>query len=60
METVIIDVPCFVVCTDCGKSDSYADRHAARRDDWHELSIDGVVGPADQSEWYGLCPECSR
>jgi hypothetical protein len=50
----------FVVCSQCGYTEEYTDEHAARSDDWTELSIDGVVGPANQSEWTGLCPDHSK
>lgn len=50
----------FIVCSECEKSEEYADEHAARSDGWTELSIDSVVGPANQSEWTGLCPDCSE
>ncbi|MFC6960689.1 hypothetical protein [Halocatena marina] len=50
----------FIVCSRCGTTESYADEHVARSEGWTNLSIDGVVGPANQSEWAGLCPECSE
>jgi len=48
-----------VVCSECGTSDRYEDEHEARTDGWTALRIDGIVGPANQSEWTGRCPDCS-
>jgi hypothetical protein len=47
----------FVACEECQRSEMYDDEHAARADGWGDLEIDGVVGPADQSEYRGSCPE---
>jgi hypothetical protein len=47
----------YVACDRGSRSDRYDGEHAARADGWAELSIDGVVGPADQSEYRGLCPD---
>jgi len=49
----------FVICTECGRGGQYGDEHGARNDGWEDLSIDGVVGPGNESEWAGHCPECS-
>lgn len=47
----------FVSCEECSRSERYDDEHAARSDGWTDLAIDGVVGPADQSEYRGRCPD---
>jgi hypothetical protein len=56
----ILTMSVFVVCSQCGDTEEYTDEHAARSDGWAELSIDGVVGPANQSEWTGVCPDHSE
>lgn len=49
----------FVVCENCGRTEEFSDEHAARSSGWADLYIDGVVGPANQSEWNGRCPDCA-
>ncbi|MFC7154060.1 hypothetical protein ACFQPA_01140 [Halomarina halobia] len=49
----------FVVCENCGRGEAFADEHEARAEGWVKLRIDGVVGPANQSEWSGRCPDCA-
>lgn len=53
------DMSAFVVCASCGHTEEHADEHTARAGGWTGLSIDGVVGHANQSEWNGVCPDCS-
>jgi hypothetical protein len=48
-----------VVCAECSETERFEDEHAARSEGWTDLRIDGVVGPANQSEWTGRCPVCS-
>jgi len=47
----------FVACENCTRSEMYDDEYTARADGWADLAIDGVVGPADQSEYRGHCPD---
>lgn len=47
-----------VSCSNCGRTEEVDSEHAARAAGWTELGIDGVIGPANASEWTGLCPDC--
>ena len=46
-----------VICDQCGRADEFPDEHKARAGGWRNLRIDGVIGPANASEWHGRCPD---
>ncbi|WP_254545850.1 hypothetical protein [Halomarina pelagica] len=49
----------FVICDNCGRGAEFVDEHEARAEGWRNLRIEGVVGPANRSEWNGRCPDCA-